>query len=118
MAELLENGQLGPWVPHLAAAADAPYNHSSAADVALVAGQLAVLPNGTLAVSVRAARCLAWPGCGGFLFAALLTYLNNALKAMLLAHVLQGDVSLLGALAAGHAVAIVDRCARPAGART
>jgi hypothetical protein len=44
--------------------------------------------------------CLAWPGCGGFLFAALLTYLNNALKAMLLAHVLQGDISLMGALAA------------------
>ena len=64
VAELLESGQLGPWVPHLAAAAGVPYNHSSSADVALAAGQLAVLPNGTLAVSKRAGSGLAglaWP---------------------------------------------------------
>ncbi|KAI7837422.1 hypothetical protein COHA_008734 [Chlorella ohadii] len=47
-AELLESGALGGWVQHLAAAA---YEESSAADVALVAGQLAVLPG---------SRAVAW----------------------------------------------------------
>ena len=47
-AELLQSSALGGWVQHLAAAA---YEESSAADVALVAGQLAVLP-GSRAVAV------------------------------------------------------------------
>lgn len=51
VAELLETGALGDWVQHLASAA---YNESSAADVALVAGELAVLP-GSSAVAVSAA---------------------------------------------------------------
>ena len=49
VAELLETGALGNWVQHLAAAA---CGDSSAADVAMVAGELAVLPGShTVAVS-------------------------------------------------------------------
>ncbi len=66
IAELLETGALGGWVQHLAAAA---YEESSAAEVALVAGQLAVLP-GSRAVAVNAAgaagcrwSCPGWLVC-------------------------------------------------------
>ncbi|KAL4422412.1 hypothetical protein ABPG75_008609 [Micractinium tetrahymenae] len=55
VAELLESGQLGDgqlggsWVDHLAAAEAGPYSESAAADVALMAGQLAVMQDGSLA---------------------------------------------------------------------
>lgn len=64
VAELLETGALGDWVQHLASAA---YNESSAADVALVAGELAVLPGSSaVAVSAALAGCCSLCSCGCF----------------------------------------------------